>query len=61
MTARDGEWDSVKQWFHAALERPAPDRSNYLDDALRERPALLREVRSLLAAHEEGAARFERG
>ncbi|MEQ1692309.1 MAG: hypothetical protein ABMA00_13545 [Gemmatimonas sp.] len=61
MNARDGEWDAVKTWFHAALERPTAERAEYLESALRERPALLREVRSLLTAHDEGAERFERG
>jgi len=61
MSARSGEWDAVKEWFHAALEQPATERSAYVEAALRERPTLLHEVKSLLAAHQEGTERFERG
>ena len=60
MNARDGEWSAVKLWFHAALEQPATQRMEYLETGLRTPPALLREVQSLLAAHDEGAKRFER-
>ena len=60
MSARDGEWSAVKVWFHAALEQPATKRAEYLEVGLRAQPALLREVQSLLAAHDQGAERFER-
>ena len=29
------EWARVKELFHAALERPEPERSVFLDDACR--------------------------
>lgn len=60
MSAGAAEWETVKEWFHAALERPAVERTSYLEVSLRERPVVLREVRSLLAAHDAGDERFER-
>jgi eukaryotic-like serine/threonine-protein kinase len=59
---RADEWKRVDALFHAALERPAADRSGYVDAQSLGDESLRREVDSLLAAHEhadgflEGAA-----
>jgi serine/threonine protein kinase len=50
-------WQEVKKILAAALERPAGERSAYLDQACPE-PELRREVESLIAAHDEAGDNF---
>ena len=57
MSAVGPRWRQVEELFHAALERPAPERRRYLEGACAGEPELLAEVGALLAA-DEGADRF---
>ncbi|HKX32072.1 MAG TPA: protein kinase [Blastocatellia bacterium] len=53
-------WQQVKQIFQAALELEPDDRAAYLAEACAGDPALLTEVESLIAAHEEAGAFLDR-
>jgi len=46
------DWARVNELFHLALDRPAPDREAFLRDRCECDDRLLREVLSLLAAHD---------
>ena len=48
-------WRRVTELFHAALERPPAERDAFLTAACSNDPALLAEVRSLLAGHARAA------
>jgi serine/threonine protein kinase/Tol biopolymer transport system component len=50
-------WQEVKMLLAAALERPAGERSAYLDEVCAE-PELRREVESLIVAHEQDDGNF---
>jgi serine/threonine protein kinase len=52
MSDSPANWDRVKQVFQAALDRPKDERTRYLHESCEDDPALLREVESLLLAHE---------
>ena len=51
-------WQRVNELFHAALERADSEREAYLASVVADDPELLREVRSLLAAHKRSSADF---
>ena len=51
-------WKQVNDLFHAALDHDPADRDGFLASATHDDPALLKEVRSLLAAHERGSNEF---
>jgi eukaryotic-like serine/threonine-protein kinase len=53
------EWPRVKELFHAALERPAGDRSDFLALACGEDSTLHAEVERLLAAHDRAGVFIE--
>ncbi len=48
-------WSQIDELFHAALERPRGDRTGFLRGAVNGDHELLREVTSLLSAHEDNA------
>src|SRR6185295_9314856 len=52
-------WRELKELFQQALDRPAPEREALLARAALEDPALAREARSLLDAHENEGQFFE--
>lgn len=52
------DWQHVKTVFHAAVELPLKDRQEYLDRACGGNAWLIKEVETLLAAHESAAADF---
>lgn len=45
------DWQRINALFHAALDRPAGERTAFLTQACAERPDLQREIEALLAAH----------
>ncbi len=49
------QWREVKAVLQQALNMPLPQRRTFVDDACRDRPDLLSEVESLLAAHDAAA------
>ncbi len=51
-------WARIDQLLDEALERPAAERSVFLDEACLNDPELRREVQSLLAAHQKAEAKF---
>ncbi len=53
------EWDLVNQLFHEAMERAEEERSEFIARAIQNNPALLAEVQSLVAAHEEDSGFLE--
>ncbi len=46
-------WQRIKDLFHLALQRPAPERLKFLADACEGDEAIREEVQSLISAHEE--------
>ncbi len=54
------EWQRIKEVLAAALDRPAGERAEFLDEACGTDDALRREVDSLLSAHEEPQNLLER-
>ncbi len=54
-----GSFSRVEKLYHAALERPAPERDRFLGEACAGDKSLLREVRSLLGLEEEAKRLFE--
>src|SRR6185295_8810598 len=57
--ASSERWRETKELFQQALDRPPVEREAFLARAAREDSALVLEVRSLLAAHEEEGQFFE--
>jgi len=55
------DWQQVKLVFHAAVDLPPADRSAYLNRACAGNAVLLKEVETLLAAHESAANFLEEG
>ncbi len=49
-----GRWARVQELFLEALERPVAERSAFVEERCGDDPGLLREVTSLLRAHDEG-------
>jgi eukaryotic-like serine/threonine-protein kinase len=49
-------WQKIKELFGAALERKPAERSSFVAQSCASDPALLAELQSLLAAHEETSA-----
>ena len=54
------EWARIKELFDAALERPEPERSVFLDDECRDDLALRAEIERLLLAHKHSGNFIER-
>jgi serine/threonine protein kinase len=52
MIARE-RWQRIKDLFHLALQRPAPERHKFLADACEADESIREEVASLISAHEE--------
>jgi serine/threonine protein kinase len=52
-------WQQIKPLFNAAIELPTSERDTYLSDACGVDGELLRELNSLLAAHEQADKAFE--
>src|SRR6266436_2206495 len=46
-------WQQVNDLFHLAVERAPDERDAFLDEACRDDESLCREVKSLLASHEQ--------
>ena len=55
-----GDWNRVKDLFHAVLDRTPDDRAAFLHEACAHDPAVLAEVESLLAAHDQASDFAER-
>jgi serine/threonine protein kinase len=53
-------WRQIEQLYHAALERTAEERAAFLATACAGDEALLGEVRSLLASHDQAASFIEK-
>ena len=51
-------WKQVNDLFHAALEKTPSERDAFLASETHDDPDLLKEVQSLLAAHERGSGQF---
>ena len=51
-------WARIDQLLDEAMERPATERSAFLDGACLDDQELRREVESLLAAHEKAEEKF---
>ena len=51
-------WKQVNDLFHAALEKDPAERDAFLASGAHDDPDLLKEVQSLLAAHERGSGQF---
>jgi serine/threonine protein kinase/Tol biopolymer transport system component len=49
----DKRWQQIEKLFHAALERRPPERDTFLAEACASDPDMLREVVSLIRAHEQ--------
>jgi len=47
------EWERVNQLFHDAAECPDEERAEFIARAVQNDPALMREIQSLIEAHEE--------
>jgi eukaryotic-like serine/threonine-protein kinase len=60
VTAERRRWDRVKHLFQEALERPAHERARFLGGVCGDDDALLQEVQSLLAAHDQAGEFAER-
>ena len=56
MSSPQSNWDSRRALFEAALQLPPAERSAFLRSQTVNDEATRREIESLLAAHEEGAA-----
>jgi serine/threonine protein kinase/tetratricopeptide (TPR) repeat protein len=52
-------WERLNEIFHAALARPAGERSGFLDTACPEDPGLRAEVEQMISAHERAAGFIE--
>jgi Tol biopolymer transport system component len=50
------EWEVLRGLFEGVLERPPHERAAFLDEHTKDDAALRRDIESLLAAHESGAA-----
>jgi hypothetical protein len=60
MNDEPAQWDRVKELFQAALEQPPDKRVPFLREACGDDREVLREVESLLAAHEQAGDFAER-
>ena len=50
---KSNRWSLIEEIFQGALDRPSAERKQYLADACRNDPELLREVESLLASGDD--------
>ncbi len=53
-------WERLQLLFHEALERPAPERRDFLESAAAGDPGLIREVEEMLAEDAGGASVLDR-
>src|SRR5262245_47807282 len=58
---KEDKWERIHQVFNAALERAPEERASFLQDECAGDDALLREVDSLLSAHESAGHFLESG